>query len=106
MSLKTRFKNLGNVLAQDEAQTDVYVLDSPVLTNGMYERIVGFIGEKNIAVIDCTMPIPADEARGGDCLRANLDRIRAEARGCGPARLRPDRADRRGVGPRPGRPAR
>ena len=88
MSLKTRFKNLGNVLAQDEAQTDVYQLDSPVLTNGMYERIVEFIGEKNIAVIDCTMPIPAEEARGGDALRANLDRIRAEAedaalRGCG-----------------------
>ena len=59
MSLKTRFKNLGNILAQDEAQTDVYVLQSPVLTTGMYERIVGFIGEKAIAVIDCTMPIPA-----------------------------------------------
>jgi glutamate synthase (NADPH/NADH) large chain len=29
MSLKTRFKNLGNILAQDEAQTDVYVLESP-----------------------------------------------------------------------------
>jgi glutamate synthase (NADPH/NADH) large chain len=88
MSLKTRFKNLGNILAQDETQTDVYVLESPVLTNGMYDRIVEFIGEKSIAVIDCTMPIPADEARAGDALRASLDRIRAEAedaalRGCG-----------------------
>jgi glutamate synthase (NADPH/NADH) large chain len=87
MSLKTRFKNLGNILAQDEAQTDVYVLESPVLTNGMYERIQGYIGEKNIAVIDCTMPIPAPEARAGDALRANLDRVRNEAedaalRGC------------------------
>ena len=79
MSLKTRFKNLGNILAQDEAQTDVYVLQSPVLTTGMYERIVEFIGEKNIAVIDCTMPIPAPEARPGDALRANLDRIRKQA---------------------------
>ena len=34
MSLKTRFKNLGNILAQDETQTDVYVLESPVLTTG------------------------------------------------------------------------
>jgi glutamate synthase (NADPH/NADH) large chain len=87
MSLKTRFKNLGNILAQDETQTDVYVLESPVLTNGMYRRIVEFIGAKNVASIDCSMPIPASEARPGDCLRAALDRIRAEAedaalRGC------------------------
>ena len=88
MSLKTRFKNLGNILSQDEAQTDVYVLESPVLTTGMYLRILEFIGDKSIAIIDCTMPIPAAEARPGDALRANLDRIRAEAedaalRGCG-----------------------
>ena len=87
MSLKTRFKNLGNILVEDEAQTDVYVLESPVLTTGMYERILGYIGDKALAVIDCTMPIPAEEARPGDALRANLDRIRAEAedaalRGC------------------------
>ncbi|HRD47083.1 MAG TPA: glutamate synthase large subunit, partial [Caulobacter sp.] len=87
MSLKTRFKNLGNILAEDEAQTDVYVAESPVLTTGMYERILGYIGDKNLGVIDCTMPIPAAEARPGDALRANLDRIRAEAedaalRGC------------------------
>ncbi|MBA4011462.1 MAG: glutamate synthase large subunit [Phenylobacterium sp.] len=87
MSLKTRFKNLGNILAQDEAQTDVFVLESPVLTTGMYQRIAQFIGEKNVAVIDCTMPLPAPESRDGDALRANLDRIRAEAedaalRGC------------------------
>ena len=87
MSLKTRFKNLGNILAQDETQTDVYVMDSPVLTNGSYRRILDFIGAKNIAHIDCTMPIPADEARPGDALRAALDRIRTEAedaalRGC------------------------
>ena len=87
MSLKTRFKNLGNILAQDEAQTDVFVLESPVLTTGMYQRIMGFIGEGSAAVIDATMPIPADGARPGDALRANLDRIRAEAedaalRGC------------------------
>jgi len=88
MSLKTRFKNLGNILAQDAAQADVYVLQSPVLTTGMYVRIHELLGEKNVAVIDCTMPLPAPEARAGDALRANLDRIRAEAedavlRGCG-----------------------
>lgn len=79
MSLKTRFKNLGNVLAEDEAQTDVFVLESPVVTTGMYERMIAYMGERNLAVIDCTMPLPAPEARPGDALRANLDRIRAEA---------------------------
>jgi glutamate synthase (NADPH/NADH) large chain len=79
MSLKTRFKNLGNILAESEAQTDVFVLDSPVLTTGMYARVTGEIGEKSVARIDCTMPIPAADARAGDALRANLDRIRAEA---------------------------
>jgi glutamate synthase (NADPH/NADH) large chain len=88
MSLRTRFKNLGNILAQDEAQTDVYVLESPVLTTGMYERMTAFVGEKNIAVIDCTMPLPADDALPGETLRVHIDRVRAEAeeaalRGCG-----------------------
>ncbi|HWA63127.1 MAG TPA: glutamate synthase large subunit, partial [Caulobacteraceae bacterium] len=88
MSLKTRFKNLGNILAQDEAQTDVYVLESPVLTTGMYQRMTRFMGEKTLAVIDCTFPLPAGDARPGDALRAALDRIRSEAedaalRGCG-----------------------
>jgi glutamate synthase (NADPH/NADH) large chain len=87
MSLKTRFKNLGNILAQNEAQTDVYVLDSPVLLTGAYIRMLEFVGEKSVAVIDCTMPMPVAEARPGDALRANLDRVRGEAedaalRGC------------------------
>ena len=88
MSLRTRFKNLGNILSQEEAQTDVYVLESPVLTTGMYERMIQFVGEKAVAVIDCTMPLPDRDARAGDTLRAHVDRIRAEAeeaalRGCG-----------------------
>ena len=88
MSLRTRFKNLGNILAQEEAQTDVYVLESPVLTTGMYERMIAFVGDKNFAVIDCTMPAPAEGALPGETLRFHLDRIRTEAeeaalRGCG-----------------------
>jgi glutamate synthase (NADPH) large chain len=102
MSLKTRFKNLGNILAETETQTDVFVMESPVLTTGMYQRVVQVIGEKNVAIVDCTMPIPAEGAREGDALRANLDRIKAEAEeaalrgcstivltdtGCGPERV-------------------
>ena len=79
MSLKTRFKNLGNILAEDETQTDVYVLESPVLTSGMYERILGFIGESNVAVLDATFARPDAAEPAGTALRAALDRIRAEA---------------------------
>ena len=73
MSLRTRFKNLGNILAQDETQTRVFVLDSPVLTTGMYERMLDVVGAGSTTVIDCTFPaVP-----GG--LRTALDRIRDEA---------------------------
>ena len=77
MSLNTRFKNLGNILAQDEAQTNVLVLDSPILTNGMYGRLRELFGEGAVE-IDCTLPV--DEADGrGDGLRDALDRIRETA---------------------------
>ncbi len=79
MSLKTRFKNLGNILAEDQTQTDVYVLQSPVLTNGMYERILHFIGEAQVAVLDCTLAPPAADHPPGEALRAALERVRAEA---------------------------
>ncbi len=36
MSLKTRFRNLGNVLSQDEKQTEVFVLESPAISTGMF----------------------------------------------------------------------
>ena len=76
MSLKTRFKNLGNILAQDEAQTEVFVLDSPVLTTGMYQRLLGVIADGSTTVIDCTYPVPAECDRPGAGLRQALDRIR------------------------------
>ena len=77
MSLKTRFKNLGNILATDETQTNVFVLNSPVLTNGMYERMKGVMGE-GLTAIDCTFPA-RDAARDGAVLRAAIERIKAEA---------------------------
>jgi glutamate synthase (NADPH/NADH) large chain len=73
MSLRTRFKNLGNILAQDETQTRVFVLDSPVLTTGMYERMLDVVGAGVTTVIDCTF-----ENRTG-ALKDALDRIRDEA---------------------------
>jgi glutamate synthase (NADPH/NADH) large chain len=77
MSLATRFKNLGNILAQDETQTNVYVLSSPILTNGMYARLVEELGG-DLKIIDCTAPIDARQSPEQK-LRAALDRIRAEA---------------------------
>ncbi|OYW35151.1 MAG: glutamate synthase large subunit, partial [Brevundimonas sp. 12-68-7] len=79
MSLKTRFKNLGNILAEEEAQTNVFVLDSPVLTTGMYERMLDVVGAGSTVVIDCSYPLPEPGARSGAGLRAALDRIQVEA---------------------------
>jgi glutamate synthase (NADPH/NADH) large chain len=79
MSLKTRFKNLGNILAEEEAQTNVFVLDSPVLTTGMYERMLDVVGAGSTVVIDCSYLLPGPGDRAGAGLRAALDRIQAEA---------------------------
>jgi len=77
MTLTTRFKNLGNILAQDETQANVYVLSSPILTNGMHDRLLDELGSE-VARIDCTYekPAPGEE---GPALRKALERIRAEA---------------------------
>ncbi len=77
MSLKTRFKNLGNILVSNETQTDVHVLESPVLTNGMYERLRDHLGV-GVVEIDCTFS--ARDADGtGYALDRALRRIRDEA---------------------------
>ncbi|MGE0408065.1 MAG: glutamate synthase large subunit [Amphiplicatus sp.] len=76
MSLKTRFKNLGNILISDETQTDVFVLESPFLSNGMYERFRKYA--ENAVEIDCTYARP-EEPGTGEALHPALDRIRAEA---------------------------
>ncbi|MBY0563806.1 MAG: glutamate synthase large subunit [Hyphomonadaceae bacterium] len=78
MSLTTRFKNLGNILAQDKTQTNVFVLSSPILTNGMYERMTREFGT-DVALIDCTFEKPIPGVEPGATLRAALDRIRVEA---------------------------
>ena len=52
MSLKTRFKNLGNILSTDAAQADVFVLESPFLTTLMYERMIKFDNAGVVAHLD------------------------------------------------------
>lgn len=87
MTLTTRFKNLGNILAQDETQSRVYVLSSPILTNGMFTRMMREMRD-DVARIDCTFsslgfpPPHAGEVSPKEiteALRNALARICAEA---------------------------
>jgi len=74
MTLKTRFGNLGNVLAEDDSQLKVLELDSPVLSNREFQDMLGYMG-KYVHTVDCTFP-----ASGGEtALRDAIRRLRAEA---------------------------
>lgn len=78
MSLKTRFKNLGNILADDEAQSNVFLLESPVLTTGMYNSLVEILGD-GVSFIDCTFDAEAASTSADLTLQAALERICQEA---------------------------
>ncbi len=73
MSLKTRFGNLGNVLDESNAQTEILLLDSPFVSNARYDAMMEHFGS-NVTIVDCTFD--RDDADG---LRHALDRIRAES---------------------------
>ena len=77
MSLKTRFRNLGNVLEQDEKQTEVFVLESPVISTGMYVRMKEHL-EGRFYEIDCVFPVRDGTSHEG-ALKQAIARIRAEA---------------------------
>ena len=80
MGLKTRFRNLRNILAEGEVQTkEMLVLESPVMTNGMMDRFLDLVGSKKARIIDCTFPVPEFDALPGIALRKALDRVREEA---------------------------
>ena len=54
MSLKTRFGNLGNILDFSKLTKDnIYVLNSPILSNAQFEKFMKFFGNNN-KVLDCT----------------------------------------------------
>ncbi|MCW0180590.1 MAG: glutamate synthase large subunit [Zavarzinia sp.] len=74
MSLKTRFGNLKNVLAQDSSQANVLLLESPVVSSGELIELKKFMGD-SVAEIDCTFPADG----GTDALRNAVARIRQEA---------------------------
>ncbi len=74
MSLKTRFGNQGNILDTARPQTDVLVLESPVVTSAEWARLRAHFGD-HATEIDCTFPIGG----GPGALREGIARIRAEA---------------------------
>ncbi len=76
MGLITRFKNLGNILDEHNTQTGVLTLSSPVLSNGGFERLLGYLGTNDVARIDCTF---AAGKTGGEDLPSALQRVRREA---------------------------
>ncbi len=91
MTLKTRLGNLGNILAEDENQCRILLLDSPVLSNAEFEAMRTFMGETAVT-IDCTFDSggdpggdPGGDSGGGDsggaehALRDAIERVRREA---------------------------
>ena len=79
MGLKTRFRNLRNILSEGESLTkEMLILDSPVLTNGMYERFVDMFEDKT-KIIDCTFDVSEYSPQNGASLRAHLQKVREDA---------------------------
>ena len=71
MSLKTRFGNLRNILDFDNlTKEDIYVLDSPILTNSQFKKFNKIFSEK-IKVIDCTFDVSSS-------LQERIERIKEE----------------------------
>ncbi len=69
MSLKTRFGNLGNILNFDNlTKEDIYVLDSPILSNSQFDNLLSFFKNKYI-LIDCTFDL-------NETLEEAIDRIK------------------------------
>ena len=72
MSLKTRFGNLGNILDFDNlTEENIYVLDSPILTNSQLKKFKRFFSKKT-KEIDCTFDITSS-------LKDRIEEIREEA---------------------------
>ncbi|HYH19507.1 MAG TPA: glutamate synthase large subunit, partial [Azospirillum sp.] len=73
MSLKTRLGNLGNILDEDESQTRLLQLESPVLTTAELRAMRAYMAG-TVAEIDATFAVDG----GPDALKDALKRIRQE----------------------------
>ncbi|MBC6441234.1 MAG: glutamate synthase large subunit [Rhodospirillales bacterium] len=74
MTLATRLGNLSNILDQDESQTRILQLQSPVLTNAQYAAMRRYLGT-SATEIDCTY---AASGAGPDALNEAITRVRCE----------------------------
>ena len=54
MSLKNRFGNLQDILSPNPYEENVFVIDSPFITNGLFKKISAR-GQESTTVIDCTV---------------------------------------------------
>ncbi len=75
MSLKTRFYNLGAVRAHDGPLPKIFVLDGPILTNGMFERLGRRLADATVT-IDATFTAAPGHAPGAavqNALDASVD---------------------------------
>ncbi|MEL6978139.1 MAG: glutamate synthase large subunit [Pseudomonadota bacterium] len=77
MSLKTRFANLKNVLDESSTQTEILTLESPVVSNGRFEKMREAFGDDQ-REIDCLFSV-ADAEKGEIALKSALARLRVEA---------------------------
>ncbi len=75
MTLDTRLGNLSNILDQDESQTRILQLESPVLSNGEFAAMRRYMG-KTATVIDCTFAAYHDDPQA---LAHAIARVRQEA---------------------------
>ena len=62
----------GNILNFDNlTQENIYVLESPVLSNSQFKKFISFFGDKN-EIIDCTFSIDEN-------IEIGLERIKKDA---------------------------
>jgi glutamate synthase (NADPH/NADH) large chain len=75
MTLDTRLGNLSNILDQDESQTRILQLGSPVLTNAQFQAMRRYM-KKSATVIDCTFDAAHDDE---NALADAMQRVRQES---------------------------
>ncbi|MDB5368387.1 MAG: gltB [Rhodospirillales bacterium] len=73
MTLRTRLGNLGNILDEDDSQTRLLQLDSPVLTSAEFRALRDYMGA-TAAEVDTTF----DAQAGEHALRDALKRLRQD----------------------------
>ena len=73
--VKNKIGNLGNILDFDNlTEENIYVLDSPILTNSQFKKFKKFFSKK-VKVIDCTFNIERS-------LKERIESIRKRQNGC------------------------